>query len=68
MTALSILQLVPFPGEVVYGSIQYKGQELINMPADDMRAIRGMEISLIFQDAGTALNPVIPIPLIAHIS
>ena len=61
VTALSILQLVPFPGEIVKGSITYNGQELLRMTPEEIRHIRGKEISLIFQDAGAALNPVIPI-------
>ena len=61
VTALSVLQLVPFPGEIVKGSISYSGRELLTLSADEIRHIRGKEISLIFQDAGAALNPVIPI-------
>ena len=61
VTALSVLRLVPFPGEIVRGSITYNGQELLTMSSDEIRHIRGREISLIFQDAGAALNPVIPI-------
>ncbi len=61
VTALSVLQLVPFPGEVVKGSITYNGAELLTMTSEQIRHIRGKEISLIFQDAGAALNPVIPI-------
>lgn len=61
MTALSVLQLVPYPGKVVQGSIKYHGREMLTMSQEEMRHIRGMEISLIFQDAGNALNPVIAI-------
>ncbi len=61
VTALSILQLVPFPGQIVEGSITYDGESLLDMSTDRLRAIRGQEISLIFQDSGAALNPVIPI-------
>ncbi len=61
VTALSVLQLVPFPGKIVKGSITYNGRELLTLTADQIRHIRGKEISLIFQDAGAALNPVIPI-------
>ena len=61
VTALSVLQLVPFPGEIVKGSITYNGRELLGMTSEEIRHIRGKEISLIFQDAGAALNPVIPI-------
>ena len=61
VTALSILQLVPFPGRIVNGSIRYNDTELLNLDAEQMRRLRGNEISLIFQDAPAALNPVIPI-------
>lgn len=61
VTALSVLRLVPFPGEIVKGSITYGGRELLTMTPEEIRHIRGKEISLIFQDAGAALNPVIPI-------
>lgn len=61
VTALSVLQLVPFPGQIVQGSIAYNGRELLTMSSEQIRHIRGKEISLIFQDAGAALNPVIPI-------
>ena len=61
VTALSILQLVPFPGKIVEGSITYNGESLLDMSTERLRSIRGREISLIFQDSGAALNPVIPI-------
>ena len=61
VTALSILQLVPFPGKIMEGSITYNGQNLLDMSTERLRALRGQEISLIFQDSGAALNPVIPI-------
>ena len=61
VTALSVLQLVPFPGRIVEGSISYGGENLLDLPTERLRAIRGQEISLIFQDSGAALNPVIPI-------
>mgnify|MGYP001316794423 CR=1 FL=1 len=61
VTALSILQLVSFPGRIVNGSIRYNDTELLNLDAEQMRRLRGNEISLIFQDAPAALNPVIPI-------
>ncbi len=61
VTALSILQLVPFPGQIVDGSIRYKDENLLELSTERLRRIRGLEISLIFQDSGAALNPVIPI-------
>ena len=61
VTALSIMRLVPFPGEIVRGHISYNGIDLLSLGAEQMRHLRGREISLIFQDAGAALNPVISI-------
>lgn len=61
MTALSILGLVPAPGRVVKGSIRYQGRELLELDHERMRRIRGKEIALVFQDARSALNPVITV-------
>jgi oligopeptide/dipeptide ABC transporter ATP-binding protein len=61
MTALSILRLVPFPGRIVEGDIWFKGQRMGGMSDNELRQIRGNEISIVFQDAGAALNPVIKV-------
>lgn len=61
MTALSVLRLVPFPGQIVGGQVLYEGRDILQSSDDEMRRIRGQEISLIFQDAASALNPVITI-------
>ena len=61
MTALSVMRLVPFPGKVVKGSVIYDGRDLLHESEDAMRRLRGQEISLVFQDAASALNPVISI-------
>jgi len=58
MTAFSILRLVPHPGKITAGSIKFKGTELTALTADQMRGVRGQRISMIFQDAATALDPV----------
>jgi oligopeptide/dipeptide ABC transporter ATP-binding protein len=58
MTALSILRLVPFPGRIVEGEIRFRGSALLNIPEDEMRRIRGNQISMIFQEPMTSLNPV----------
>ena len=61
VTALSVLQLVPVPGDIVSGSIRYDGRELVGLDSKAMRSIRGSEVSMIFQDAVAALNPTISI-------
>jgi oligopeptide/dipeptide ABC transporter ATP-binding protein len=59
VTALSILRLIPSPpGRVVGGEIRYRGENLLEASEAGMRAIRGNEISMIFQEPMTSLNPV----------
>ncbi len=62
VTAFSILGLIPDPpGRIVGGSIRFAGRELIGIPAAEMRAIRGGEIAMIFQDPMTSLNPALTV-------
>jgi len=59
VTALSILRLIPVPpGKVVGGEILFRGRNLLDLPEDEMRRIRGNRISMIFQEPMTSLNPV----------
>jgi peptide/nickel transport system ATP-binding protein len=59
VTAFSITRLLPQPhGRVLGGSIQFDGKELTTLPHDEMRKLRGNDISMIFQEPMTALNPV----------
>ncbi|MFC2949468.1 ABC transporter ATP-binding protein [Virgibacillus sediminis] len=58
MTALSIMQLVAKPGRIVDGSISLNGIDLLPLTDKEMTAIRGKEMSMIFQEPMTALNPV----------
>ncbi len=58
ITALSIMRLIERPGRIVAGSIKFDGQELTTLPDDEMRNIRGNQISMIFQEPMTSLNPV----------
>jgi peptide/nickel transport system ATP-binding protein len=59
MTALCIMRLVPPPGEITGGSIRFEGRELLALSEPEMRALRGAEIGMIFQEPMTALNPVL---------
>ncbi|HEV2302658.1 MAG TPA: ABC transporter ATP-binding protein [Stellaceae bacterium] len=62
VTALSILRLVPSPpGRIVAGSIRFAGRNLLSLTEARMRAVRGNEISMIFQEPMTSLNPVLTI-------
>lgn len=61
MTAMSIMGLVPHPGKIVQGTILYKGEDLRTKTRKQMRNIRGKEISMVFQDPMTSLNPVFTI-------
>ena len=61
VTALSVMRLVQEPGRVVGGKVQLNGRDLLQVSEDTMRAIRGNEISMIFQEPMTSLNPVITI-------
>ncbi len=58
MTALSILRLLPFHGKITAGSIRFKGTDLLTLPTEAMRELRGNRIAMIFQDPMSSLNPV----------
>lgn len=58
ITALSILQLLDKPGEIIGGEINFKGKDLAKASPKEIRDIRGNEISMIFQEPMTSLNPV----------
>ena len=62
VTALSILRLIPDPpGKIVAGSIQFEGRDLLQLSWEEIRRVRGNEISMIFQEPMTSLNPVFTI-------
>ncbi|GHA59989.1 ABC transporter ATP-binding protein [Photobacterium aphoticum] len=59
VTSMSIMGLLPKPyGQITHGQILYRGTDLVTLPAEEMYAMRGNKISVIFQDPMTALNPV----------
>lgn len=73
VTALSILGLIPTPpGKIEAGKIMFNGQNLLDLDRERLRKIRGREISMIFQEPMTSLNPVLSIgrqvaePLMTH--
>lgn len=74
VTALSILRLIPNPpGRIVGGEIRFQDRDLVSLSEAEIREIRGRDISMIFQEPMTSLNPVLSIglqltePMLAHI-
>lgn len=58
VTAYSIMGLTAYPGKLVGGTVRYNGHEIEKMTEKEFRKIRGNEVSIIFQDPMTSLNPV----------
>src|SRR4029079_11769096 len=59
VTALSVMKLLPYPAaHHPTGSILFKGQELITRSENEMRRVRGNDITIIFQEPATSLNPL----------
>ncbi len=74
VTMLSLLRLIPSPpGEIVKGEAFFRGRDLLKMSNEEIRHVRGAQISMVFQDPMTSLNPVMTIgrqltePLMLHL-
>ncbi|MGQ0663652.1 MAG: ABC transporter ATP-binding protein [Pseudomonadota bacterium] len=61
VTGFSILGLVDPPGRIVGGSIRFDGRELVGLPQDELRRLRGKRLAMVFQDPAATLNPVLSI-------
>ncbi len=62
VTALSVMKLIAMPpGKIVEGQMLYEGRDLVTLPPAQMRKVRGKEISMVFQEPMTSLNPVFTI-------
>jgi oligopeptide transport system ATP-binding protein len=61
VTSLALLGILPRAGRVVAGTATFEGRDLIRLPDQELRRIRGKEIAMIFQDPMTSLNPVLTI-------
>ena len=61
VTAMSILRLLPSPPAELEGEIEFQGKNLLELPQDELRKIRGGAISMIFQEPMTSLNPLLTI-------
>jgi oligopeptide/dipeptide ABC transporter ATP-binding protein len=60
MSALSLLGLVPPPGRVE-GEVRLEGRDLLSLPKDELRRVRGRKVGFVFQDPATSLNPVLSV-------
>ncbi len=74
VTVLSLLRLIPTPpGKIAAGTAEFFGQDLLKMTNEEIRHVRGAQISMVFQDPMTSLNPVLTIgqqmeePLTLHL-
>jgi peptide/nickel transport system ATP-binding protein len=61
VTAYSIMRLIIAPGRIESGEVLFAGQDLMQLPAEEMRELRGNRISMIFQEPMTSLNPVLTV-------
>lgn len=57
VTGLSVLDLIDSPGEIVGGEVLFRGEDVLSLPEPELRSFRGNEVSVVFQDSMTALNP-----------
>ena len=58
VTMMSVMRLIVDPNAMFEGEVIYKGRDIMKLSGDEMRAVRGSEIAMIFQDPMTSLNPV----------
>jgi len=61
VTALALLRLIRPPGRIVQGAVVFEGTDLVGLSEDEMRAVRGTRIAMVFQSPRTALNPVLTV-------
>jgi oligopeptide transport system ATP-binding protein len=73
VSVLSVMRLLPEPPAKVEGQVIFNGQDILKLPQSKMRAIRGSQIAMVFQDPMTSLNPVLTVglqlkePLMVHL-
>ncbi len=58
---LALLNLLPYPGRITAGRVLFNGTDVLALPAEEIRRLRGREIAMVFQDPATGLNPVLSV-------
>ena len=61
VAALSLMRLLEEPARIASGQILFQGRDIVKMPLEELRQVRGAGIAMVFQDPMTSLNPVIKI-------
>ncbi len=62
VTALALLRLLPEPGgRVMGGSVRFRGRDILSLPDEELRRLRGQELAMIFQEPSAALNPLVTV-------
>jgi peptide/nickel transport system ATP-binding protein len=61
VTSLSVMRLIASPGRIVGGAIRFEGHDLLALSEADMRKVRGNQVSMVFQEPMTSLNPVLTV-------
>ena len=61
VASLSIMRLVDHPGRVVGGAVRFEGRDLLRLGREEMRQLRGRRMSMIFQEPGSSMNPVLKV-------
>lgn len=62
VTALALLRLLPQPaGQIIQGSVEYRGRDILSMNTEEVRALRGNDLAMIFQEPSAAMNPLMTV-------
>jgi peptide/nickel transport system ATP-binding protein len=61
VASLSIMRLVDLPGRIVAGSVRFEGRDLLSLRREEMRTLRGRRMSMVFQEPGSSMNPVLKV-------
>jgi oligopeptide transport system ATP-binding protein len=61
LCALALLRLVPPPGEIAAGTVRFRGRDVLRLPEKELRAYRGKDVAMVFQEPAAAFNPVLTV-------